>query len=128
MKRLPPSDRRSDIDRSSTDSPATDPRRLMVLVISIVLLVACGVVTWKFGSDGSARFLSAATGRVGLLMAALWLAWPSLKKPARWLPPGIAVAGVIGLAVIAVRPQLALVVFPAIATVGAITVFVRGLR
>ncbi len=105
-----------------------DVRRTLLLVISILLLMACAVTTWRFGSDGSARFLSAATGRVGLLMGALWLAWPSLKKPARWLPPGIAVAGVIGLAVIAVRPQLMLVVFPAIGTIAAITIFIRGLK
>ncbi len=101
---------------------------MLVLVIAILLLVACGVTTWKFGTDGTARFFAASTGRVGLLMAALWLAWPSLKKPARWLPPGIAVAGVMGLAVIAVRPQLALVVFPAITAIAAITVFMRGLK
>ncbi|QDT02987.1 hypothetical protein K227x_13660 [Rubripirellula lacrimiformis] len=126
---LTPSKRRpSDANRAGTDKSPTDPRRTMLLVISIGLLVACAVVTWKFGSEGSARFLSAATGRVGLLMGALWLAWPSLKKPARWLPPGIAMAGVIGLAVMAVRPQLILVVVPAIGTIAALTVFIRGLK
>lgn len=109
-------------------SESVDVRRAMTGVIAIGLLCVCGVVTWKFGDDGPARVVSAATGRIGLMMAALWLAWPSLKRPARWLPPGIAMAGVIGLAVVAARPTLILVVLPAIGTIAAITVFIRGLK
>lgn len=113
---------------SVNPSEPVDVRRILIGVIAILLLLVCGVVTWKFGDDGSVRFVVAATGRVGLMMAALWLAWPSLKRPARWLPPGIAMAGVVGLAVVAARPSLVLVVLPAIGTIAAITVFVRGLK
>lgn len=116
-------------DRMSTKPfQPIDVRRTMIGVIAIALLAACGAVTWKFGGDGSSRIVSASTGRIGLMMAALWLAWPSLKRPARWLPPGIAMAGVIGLAVVAARPTLILVVLPAIGTIAAITVFIRGLK
>lgn len=111
-----------------TVSRPTDNRRVMVGVIAVALLLICGVLSWKFGSADSARVVIAATGRIGLMMAALWLAWPSLKRPARWLPPGIAMAGVVGLAVVAARPTLILVVLPAIGTIAAITVFVRGLK
>jgi len=114
------------MNHSSQNPP--DVRRTMVLVIAIVLLAIFAVAKWRFGEEGSVRFLTAATGRVGLVMGAVWLAWPSLKKPARWLPPGIAMAGVIGLAVIAVRPTLILVVVPAIGTLAALTMFIRGLK
>lgn len=114
--------------QSDADGGTVDPRRVLVLALAIGLLAACVLVRWRWGTDGSIRIFSDATGRVGLVMAALWLAWPSLKKPARWLPPGIAMAGVIGLAVLAVRPQLIFVVVPAIGTIAALTFFIRGLK
>lgn len=110
------------------DGTPPDHRRTLMLVMCVVLLSICGWVTWRWGDEGPARMVSAATGRIGLLLAALWLAWPSLRRPAAWLPPGIAMAGVIGLAVLAVRPTLILVVVPAIGTLAALTVFIRGLK
>lgn len=107
---------------------ANDPRRILLLVIAIVLLATCAVVTGMFGNDGPARFVAAATGRVGLVMGALWLAWPSLKRPARWLPPGIAVAGVVALAVLAAQPRLILVAIPALGTLIAVTALLRGIK
>ena len=77
------------MNRPEHDS--SDYRRVLVLVIAIGLLLTCGIVTWKYGQAGSSKFVAAATGRVGLVMVALWLAWPSLRKPASWLPPGFAV-------------------------------------
>ena len=101
---------------------------MTVLVLAIALLAICGLVSWQFGTDGTARFVASATGRVGLVMGALWLAWPSLRRPAAWLPPGIAVGGVIGLAVIAAQPRLALVAIPAMGVLFTVASIVRAFR
>ncbi|MGI9474952.1 MAG: hypothetical protein ACR2NZ_25700 [Rubripirellula sp.] len=105
-----------------------DYRRTMVLVISIVLLVTFAVVSWRFGNQGSAKFVAAATGRIGLVMAALWLAWPSLRRPASWLPPGFAVIGVVALAVLAAQPRLIVVAIPALGTLLALATVVRSIK
>ena len=97
--------------RKKTDEPR-DYRRILVLVIGIAMLIA-SVVTRLYGEGNSGTFVAEATGRIGLLLIALWLAWPSLRRPASWLPPGMAVAGVVTLAVLAARPKIAFIVIPA---------------
>ena len=105
-----------------------DYRRTMVLVISIVLLVTFVVVTWKYKNQGSAKFIAAATGRIGLVMGALWLAWPSLRRPASWLPPGFAVIGVIALGVLAAQPRLIVVAIPVLGTLLALATVIRSIK
>jgi len=99
-----------------------------VLIIAIALLATCAVVTWKYGGQGSAKFVAAATGRVGLVMGALWLAWPSLRRPASWLPPGFAVIGVVTLGVLAAQPRLIIVAIPALGTLLALATFIRAIK
>ncbi|MCC9602397.1 hypothetical protein LOC67_17745 [Stieleria sp. JC731] len=89
---------------------------MMTLIASIVLL-AVALTAYLFGESSSGTFFSAALGRVGLVLAALWLAWPSLKKPATWLPASVPVIGVCALIVIAAQPRL---LIPAIPMVGAL--------
>ena len=103
-------------------------RRHMVLAISITLLGVWAVVTWEFGTGGTARVAASAAGRIGLVMGALWLAWPSLSKPAAWLPPGIAVGGVVGLAIIAAQPRLAVVAVPVMGLLFTVASVVRAFR
>ena len=79
----------------------------MILVLALVLLTTFAVIFWNEGQRGEHKMLANAAGRVGLVMAGLWIAWPSLLRPINWLPPGIAVLGVIALGVIAARPALA---------------------
>ena len=106
---------------------APDPRRALVLALSITLLVGSLVARW-YGEGGSASFATSAMGRIGLVMGALWLAWPSLRRPARWLPPGIAVAIVVALGVLAAQPRLIVVAIPAITALLAVAVLVRSLK
>ena len=103
-------------------------RRRLVLLISIVLLSISAGVSWKFGDDSTARSAASGSGRVGLVMAALWLAWPSLRRPAAWLPPSIAVGGVIALAVVAFQPRLIVVVIPATGVLFTLAAAVRAIR
>lgn len=95
---------------SEPDSPP-DYRRLMVLLLGI-LFGACSFAAWWWGAGGSGNFATGAMGRIGLVFVALWLAWPSLQRPASWLPPGMAVGCVVLLAVLAARPRLVMVAVP----------------
>ncbi len=100
----------------------------MVLVLAIGLLLVSGIVTWRYGQAGSSRFVAAATGRIGLVMAALWLAWPSLRRPARWLPPGFAIMGVVILAILAAQPRLIVVAVPAFGALLALATLIRSIN
>ena len=113
---------------NNPDSDSTDNRRIMVLIMAIGLLLIYGIVTWRFEQDGWAKFVAAATGRIGLVMAALWLAWPSLRRPARWLPPGFAILGVVALVVLAAQPRLIVVAIPAFGVLLALATFIRSIK
>jgi hypothetical protein len=113
---------------NNPESNSTDYRRIMVLIIAIVLLLISGVVTWGYGPDGSAKFLAASSGRIGLVMGALWLAWPSLRRPAQWLPPGFAILGVLALVVLAANPRLVVVAIPALGALLALATVIRVIK
>ncbi|OYP34610.1 hypothetical protein CGZ80_14180 [Rhodopirellula sp. MGV] len=80
-------------------------------------MLTVALLSYLFYDTSSGTFFSAAFGRVGLVLAALWLAWPSLKKPAKWLPASVPVIGVCAIIVIAAQPRL---LIPAIPMVGAL--------
>ena len=117
---------RHSMPKSTNES--TDYRRLMILVCSIVLLTVYAIIVLQEGQTGDYKMLANACGRIGLVMGVLWIAWPNLQRPINWLPPGIAVAGVIAIGMIAARPHLALVAVPALGTLLAITTIIRRLK
>ncbi|WP_144057828.1 hypothetical protein [Novipirellula maiorica] len=102
-------------------------RRPLLLIVAIALLIG-SATAWWLGGESSSKFAAAAMGRIGLVLAALWLAWPSLRRPARWFPPAVAVIGVISLMVLAAQPRLIFAVVPAAATLISITMMIRGFR
>lgn len=78
------------------------------------MITLTGTGTTIFGSGAASAFGTAAMVRIGLVLGSIWLAWDSLQRPARWFPPGIAVAGMVGIVIIAAQPRLALAVVPLI--------------
>lgn len=112
--------------REPTAKPR-DHRRTILLVLAVGLLVGSAVPT-RFSTDSSAEFASHAMLRIGLVLGALWLAWDSLRKPARWLPPGIAVMGVVGLIVVATHPRMVLFVIPAFGVLLSMAAIVRAFK
>ena len=100
----------------------------MILVLALVLLTTFAVIFWNEGQRGEHKMLANAAGRVGLVMAGLWMAWPSLLRPINWLPPGIAVLGVIALGVIAARPALAIGAIPLVGAALLLTTIIRSLK
>lgn len=93
--------------------PQANRKRSLVGLLAVALIVAAMAVRWA-APDGSNVFAVSALTRIGLVLGALWLAWDSLRRPARWLPPGIAALGILGLLAIASQPRLAAVLLPAI--------------
>ena len=100
-----------------------DIRRTMVAVLAVAALSAYAFLDFApprlrgllpIGGGASDHFAAAMLGRLGLMMAALWLAWPSLCRPAAWLPPGAVVLIIGGLGLLAVRPRLMLTLAPVV--------------
>lgn len=111
-------------------SGVATPRRICGGVAAVFLILAAaiystGIVRQWTGSESTSHFLVSSLTRIGLVFGALWLAWDSLKRPARWLPPGLAVLGVLALVLVAAQPKLIFVILP---LVGVLTVFTSLLR
>ncbi len=105
-----------------------DPRRAVVLGLAVVLLAVWGWMSYRVEPTGTTKAVSMAAGRIGLVLGALWLAWPSLRRPASWLPPGFAMLGVIVLGVLATQPRTVLVLAPAFAGLLTLATILKAFR
>ena len=74
------------------------------------------------------KAIAAACGRIGLILGSLWLAWPTLRRPASWLPPGFAMLGVVVLGIVATQPRTILVMAPAFMGLLMIASLMRAFR
>jgi len=104
-----------------------DGRRSIVLLVAIVMLCT-SMASWWWGESSFARFSSAALGRMGLVLAAIWMAWPSLRRPAAWFPAAVPVIGIVALMVLAAQPRLLFAVLPAAGMLMALSVVVKMFR
>lgn len=112
---------------SADKTEPRDHRRTLVLVLSVALL--SGYLFGKTLEDKSdIHLICEMMGRVGLFLGALWLAWPSLRRPAQWVPPGIAMACLMGLVILAAQPKLRVLILPAIGAAIVAGVIVKALR
>lgn len=80
------------------------------------------------GSASASGFMIASLTRIGLVFGAIWFAWESLRRPARWLPPGLAVLGVVAIIAVAAQPKLLLAVLPLFGLVAVLTSVLRFFR
>lgn len=109
-----------DIDvREST----TDWRRILLAVLTLCLLIAGGAL-WFSGDDKLWHMLM----RPALAFGCLWLAWPMVRRPVHWLPPGVAAAVLLGIGAVAARPRLLVVVLPMAGVLGALAAVIRVVR
>lgn len=100
----------------------------MIGVLAAVLLSAWAVFEFWLERAGGSRFTSAAAGRIGLVFAAICLAWPSLRRPLQWLPPGIPVLLIVGIAVVAARPRLIIAILPMLGLLWMLATLIRALK
>jgi hypothetical protein len=125
--------------RSNQRPPDGDPMRVVILAFTVILVIAAAMLRfWPIdfrtndsgGSTGSlAKVISDGVARLALVMAAIWIAWPVARKPAMWLPPGLAVLALLVLGVCIVQPRAAVMLLPALGlllTIGAALKFIRG--
>jgi len=112
---------------SRKHEPPKDYRRTLVCVMSVALLAGYGYGL-SIDEESGFKLASQMMGRIGLLLGALWLAWPSLRRPAQWLPPGMALACVLTLVALAAQPKLIVVAIPAVGALIALSAVVRSIR
>lgn len=114
---------------SESNSTPRDYRQYLVLMVAVVCLA---IWVWlKFflhGQSGTAKFVGEGAGRIALVMTALWLAWPSLQRPARWLPPGFAMMLVVTLGILAARPRLIVIAIPALGILLVLATVIRAIK
>ncbi|WP_404305005.1 hypothetical protein [Neorhodopirellula lusitana] len=102
---------------------------LAALLLSVAAIGA--MTTWMetwFGSQSTRDFVIAAMTRIGLVLGAIWLAWDSMRRPASWFPPGLAMAGVVGIVVVAAQPKLILAVVPLLGGLAVLSSVLRAFR
>jgi hypothetical protein len=107
--------------------------RGFVLFLTLLFASMAVAIRFFFGESGRSSGSLIAVAPVGLVrltlvMGALWLAWPTVRKPAMWFPPGILAIALIGLGICVLQPRLALALVPAIGGLIAFTAFLRFFR
>ena len=100
---------------------------------AVILVFAVGLLTWgaagEISSDqiGKSVF-NAALLRVGFVLLACWIAYPIIRRPASWLPPGATAVGVILIGATVFNPKLLIVLIPLFSALLGFGAFVRFFR
>lgn len=107
--------------------------RGFVLLLAL-LAAAAGLGWYLWGQDttlGSASLMKVAPeglARLAVVLGAVWLAWPVVRKPAMWFPPGILMVSLAVLAVCVVQPRSAIALVPLLGGLLAFSAIVRLFR
>jgi hypothetical protein len=89
-------------------------------IISLALIVGGAVLmAWPINGD---PYLGAVSVRAGLVLGALWLALPNIRRAPHWLLYGVAVLALV----LIVRPRLLLYALPVAAVVAFLGATSRG--
>src|SRR5262245_50325501 len=87
-------------------------RTLIGVVALVLLLVGFAMLGAPRSNDNTAFNVAGGLMRIGFVLAALWLALPSIQGMLAKTPKWMLTAGVIGIIFCVVRPQLLLLVVP----------------
>lgn len=92
-------------------------RRHTIGLIALAMLAAAGVFRWGFGSDFSGLY--GICSKVGIALAAVWLAYPQVMFLSAYCSPKLLLALALGGMVVIARPKA----FPIVALlIGAVAV------
>ena len=95
-------------------------QRHLIGIFALIFLSSAALLALRDFRD--TEFLLSVFLRVGLVLAAIWLAYRQVQQLAKLLP-GWLLAGLLGLVLlIAVRPKLVWLIFPAMLVLGALQV------
>jgi hypothetical protein len=92
------------------EDPNADVRRLLAGLIAVTLLAAAALL-WilpSVSTSQSAALWRGACGRIGIVMAALWMAMPTRTRPAAWAKLNPRSVAAVSLAALAIRFPLKL--------------------
>ena len=103
-------------------------RKWLLLVVGVIFLLVGLYFHFLGDRETGSQFASNSVLRIGIVLIALWLALPTLRKPLAWLPPGIVAACLVGIGVIAAQPRLIVVLAPAAGILLAVAGFARFFR
>jgi hypothetical protein len=92
------------------EDPNADMRRLLAGLIAVTLLAAAALLWILPGVSTSqaAVLWRGACGRIGIVMAALWMAMPTRTRPAAWAKLNPRSVAAVSLAALAIRFPLKL--------------------
>ncbi|MGV3485683.1 MAG: hypothetical protein ACO1RT_14800 [Planctomycetaceae bacterium] len=93
-----------------------------------MLCASIASIAWYWQGNLAPGFGAASFLRLSLVLAAAWLAWPSLRRPVQWLPSGIAVLLLFAIGACAMQPRLAIAIVPIIGSLIAFAGFLRAFR
>jgi len=100
-------------------------RKLIVGLVALACLATAGIL-WAFTDDAGTNPLTAVTMRLGLMLAALWLAVPSRGENIAWqraLPAAVALFAI--LAIVVKNSRILIFVLPAAILAGIALAFLR---
>lgn len=117
----------------STVSQPRDPMRGFVLFLTLLFAVMAALIRTFWGDSNQAsgsigKVAPIGLARLAMVMAALWIAWPAVRKPAMWLPPGALLLGLVALGACVVQPRLAIALVPAASALIAFAAILRFFR
>jgi len=117
----------------SSEPQPRDPMRGFILFLTLFFAVMAAAIKTFWGdahqaSGSIAKVAPIGLARLTMVMAALWMAWPAVRKPAMWLPPGALVLGLVALGACVVQPRLAIALVPAASALIAFSAILRFFR
>ncbi|MEZ6089223.1 MAG: hypothetical protein R3C05_14570 [Pirellulaceae bacterium] len=99
----------------------------------LLLIVAVGLLGWGAIGEATSDRIGQSVGnaavlRVGFVLLACWVAYPVMRRPAAWLPPGATAAGLILIGATVFNPKLLIVLIPMFGSLLAFGALIRFFR
>lgn len=94
---------------------ATTIRRHALGILGLMLLIGGIFFAFGWSAPSSTQSASGSMIKIGLVLGALWLAWPQVDRFLAKTPAWLLATSLIGIILIVVRPITALIVLPCLA-------------